>query len=355
MALERVRALVGQHGWNSTAFQIINPGIAHWFAGAGDAVIGFVRYRGRRIVAGAPVCELARLADVTREFEDDAAQAGEKVCYFGAEARLEATLPNNATHSRLLLGAQPVWLPQHWARLTDGKSSLRAQLHRARNKGVSVSEWTPAHAAQHPELRRCLKAWLATKALPPLHFMVETETLARLAGRRVLVSQRGGQVIGFVVASPVPTRNGWLIEQNVRDADAPNGTAELQIDATVRALAQDGADYVTLGLSPLSQRAQVQVQPAPWHLRLLLAWTRAHGRRFYNFDGLDAFKSKFQPERWEPIYAIANEARFSLFTLYAVAGAFCGGPVWRTLGRALGQAIRTELGWLRPSPGKLLR
>ena len=56
----------------------------------------------------------------------------------------------------------------------------------------------------------------------------------------------------------------------------------------------------------------------PW-LALTLRWVRAHGRRFYNFDGLDAFKAKLRPEAWEGIYAISAERRFSPRTLHAIA------------------------------------
>ena len=34
---------------------------------------------------------------------------------------------------------------------------------------------------------------------------------------------------------------------------------------------------------------------------MLSKWVRAHGKRFYNFEGLEAFKSKFRPDGWEPI------------------------------------------------------
>jgi len=33
------------------AYQILNPGIELWFAGAGDAVVGFVRHGCTRVVA----------------------------------------------------------------------------------------------------------------------------------------------------------------------------------------------------------------------------------------------------------------------------------------------------------------
>ena len=173
-SVERTRALVWRYGWNSTAFQLINPGLLRWFAAAGDAVIGYARGSGWRIVAGAPVCDAVRLAAVTREFEQDAADKGEKVCYFGAEARLEALFLPDESHSLLQVGAQPAWSPQHWAGIVAGQSSLRAQLNRARNKGVSVRDWPPEKAAPHHPLQRRLKEWLATIGLPPLHFMVET-------------------------------------------------------------------------------------------------------------------------------------------------------------------------------------
>ncbi|HEV7704717.1 MAG TPA: phosphatidylglycerol lysyltransferase domain-containing protein, partial [Gemmatimonadaceae bacterium] len=88
----RARQLVLEHGWNATAYQILNPGIAHWFAREDDAVIGYVRRSGVRVVAGAPVCAPERLPEVVREFASDARGAGDRVCYFGAGERLEVVL-----------------------------------------------------------------------------------------------------------------------------------------------------------------------------------------------------------------------------------------------------------------------
>src|SRR5579859_3947532 len=86
--IARARELILAHGWNSTSFQIVNPGIKRWFSRRGDAVVGYVSSAGVRVVAGAPVCETDRLADVVEEFERDAASDAESVCYFGAEKRL---------------------------------------------------------------------------------------------------------------------------------------------------------------------------------------------------------------------------------------------------------------------------
>lgn len=123
---ERARELVLRHGWNATAYQIVNPGLSRWFSRAGDAVVGYVTRHGVRVVAGAPVCHPSRLAAVAAEFESEAAGRGKRVCYFCAQARLEALYKQSGDHSMALLGSQPVWNPERWAATVESKSSLRA-------------------------------------------------------------------------------------------------------------------------------------------------------------------------------------------------------------------------------------
>jgi phosphatidylglycerol lysyltransferase len=342
----RARALVMRYGWNATAYQFLNPGIEHWFSGCGDAVIGFVCRHGVRVVAGAPVCDEDRLADVVAEWEQQVLRARDGLCYFGAAGRMKALLDGSPGYSTVVLGAQPVWSPSQWPDIIARHASLRAQLSRARNKGVSVSEWPSCAATNHPNLHDCLQDWLKTRGLPPLHFLVEPQTLAHLQDRRIFVAERGGGVVGFLIGSPVPARDGWLTEQFVRCRDAPNGTVELLLDSMVRAVAVEGARYLTMGLVPLAAGGGVRLSENPPWLRFLLAWVRAHGRRFYNFRGLEAFKSKFHPREWEPIYAVSREPRFSPHTLYAIAAAFTDGSPVAAVARGLARAARQELRWL---------
>lgn len=346
----RARALVLRYGWNSTSYQILNPGIAHWFAPAGDAVVGYVDCGAVWTAAGAPVCAEARLPSAVAEFEAAAAALGASVCYLAAEARLENLCRARPGYAFAVLGAQPCWDPAGWPRILARRASLRAQLARARNKGVVVRTWSSARATDHPDLHRCLAEWLASKGLPALRFMTTPFTLGRLADRMVFVAERGDAVVGFLVATPVPARGGWLVEQIVRGRSAPNGTAELMVDAAFSAMVSGGATYVTLGLAPLSRHAGDPLV-SPWWLRGVLAWVRAHGRRFYNFDGLDTFKGKFEPERWEPVYAVVNEPSFRPRILLAVAQAFSDNAPVRMVAGALVRAVRQELAWM-VGPGR---
>src|SRR3954471_17883095 len=153
------RQLVLRHGWNAVAYQILNPGMRLWFAPARDVVAGFATYAHVRVVAGAPVCAPERLDTAATELDAEAARRGERVLYFGAGERLEQVYLARRDHCLVPLGAQPVWEPAAWPAIVQRKASLRAQLNRARNKGVRVEEWSPARAHDSPTLHAVLAEW----------------------------------------------------------------------------------------------------------------------------------------------------------------------------------------------------
>lgn len=341
------RTLALRYGWNAMAYQIVNDGIVHWFSAAGDAVIGYVQKHGVCIVAGAPICDGSRLNAVLDEWEDFVFSMRCRACYFGAAGRLFDQLHERPGYATVVLGAQPVWNPQYWPEIPARTPSLRGQIRRARNKGVQVSEWTPARASSDPRLEAVLREWLSTRLLPTMHFLVEPHTLHDLEGRRLFVAERGEQLVAFINASPIAARQGWLVEQFVRGAHAPNGTIELLLDTMMQAVAADGATYVTMGLVPLRDDTGGTVMPNPAWLGTLLTLVRIHGRRFYNFEGLERFKTKFRPHHWEPIYAISAERSFTLRTLYAIGAAFTMQSPLRALAGGLMRAARTEFRRLR--------
>jgi len=339
--LELVRRLVLAHGWNTTCFQLLNPGLEYWFAGAGDAVAGYVEHGRWWVVAGAPVAATERWDSAVAEHEMAARERGRRVAYFAAEERLEALHASGGGWARMRLGAQPIFDPQRWPATLAGHASLRAQLARARNKGVRVRERSATEVAGDPRLQRVLAEWLSRRGLPPLLFLTTPWTLGRLGDRRVFVAERDGEPVGFLVSSPVPARRWALIEQIVRGASAPNGTAELLVGAAFDALAGE-CERVTLGLAPLSDRGGGWGDAPPW-LRLLVRWARLHGRRFYNFRGLESFKAKLDPVEWEPVWLLADAPSIRPALLWAVLGAFAGGRPVRFAARALARAAGHEL------------
>ncbi|MGQ9926316.1 MAG: phosphatidylglycerol lysyltransferase domain-containing protein [Chloroflexaceae bacterium] len=340
---ELARALVMRHGWNTVACQIVNPGMRYWFTPDQMAVVGFVEAGRAWVAAGEPVGPPDRVVAAAEAFAAVAGSRGRRVIYFGAQAPLAERLPVRPPLARLGIGAQPVWNPGDWPVLVSRVASLRAQIGRARNKGVTVAPLPAEAAARHPEIHRCLVEWLTTRGLPPMRFLVTPDVLAIPAGRRVFVARRNGVVVAYLVMTPVPARQGWLVEQIVRGHNAPNGVSELLIDAAMRTLATEGVPWMTLGLVPLARMSGGANAPEPSAaVRLLLERLRVWGERLYNFAGLEAFRARLHPQAWEPVYLLSHERRTSLATLYAVAGAFGGAPPPFFVGRALLRRLRKK-------------
>jgi phosphatidylglycerol lysyltransferase len=338
------RDLVMAHGWNATAYQILNPGIEHWFSPEGDAVVGYASLQRFMTVAGAPICAEQKMEAAAAGFEEFARERGRRVCYVCAEDRFCRLLGRSRRYAAVAIGAQPVWDPRDWPSLVARHASIRAQLNRARNKGVVIEPMEPASGARDPALRAVLDSWLLTRHLPPLHFLVESNTLGGIVrDRMLLVARHESHPIAFLVASPIPARAGYLIEQIVRDPTAPNGASELLIDAAMRQFASAGCAFVTLGLVALSRCGGNAIAANPLWLRILMRFARLHANRFYNFRGLEHFRLKLMPTRWETVWAISNERRFSIGALYAIGQAFAATTPWRALAIAAIRAARQEL------------
>ena len=349
MVARDLRQHVLDYGHNATSYQILNGGFE--YAWIGDAVIGFVRARAWPcgppvwVAAGSPIGPPHTRAAAVLGFDGLAARAGGRALWFGVEP---AETPLFDGHTGLVVGSHPIWDPRHWDEIVRTHSSVRAQIRRAENKGLVVQEMSAESARSNLALRQCLQEWVASRGLPPLRFLTDPFVLDRLGDRRVFVASRGEDLVAFALLAPIPARSGWMVEWTIQGREAPNGTASCLLDVALRTIAQEGATWATLGLAALSSTAPPSSTPPPRVVRALLAWTRAHARRFYNFEGLERFKAKYRPSAWEPIRLYVDTPRVSLPTLYALADAFAGprSPVG-LVSWALVNAARDEVRYAR--------
>ncbi|MCP3139730.1 DUF2156 domain-containing protein [Pyxidicoccus xibeiensis] len=315
----RVLELLRQYGWNATSFQVLQPGFHYWFDPAGDACVAYVDTGGAWVAAGAPIASEERLPHVAGAFQAAAREAGRRVCFFATEPRFTERVPMEA----LPVGEQPVWDPTHWHEVVRGSRSLREQLRRARSRGVEVRE-VPAAVLEDPAhptrqaVERLQARWLASRRMAPMGFLVQLRPYTFARERRAFAAEVDGTVVGFLAVSPVYAREGWFLQDLLRDPEAPNGTAESLVDAAMRAAAAEGRRYVTLGLAPLSGPVR------PW-LRL----ARACGRPLFDFEGLRAFKAKFRPDTWVPIHVAYPAPGRGLAAVYDSLRAFARGSLVR--------------------------
>jgi len=321
--LDYAKKLIEKYGRNSFCWQILNPGISLWISRDDQSVAGYVLHGNMRIVGGVPVTRPENLKRAAAEFEEDARKHGQRVCYFGAEDWLKDIFKNEKTHRIVLLGAQPTWDPRRWPEIISGKASVREMISYAFRRGVTAEETLSESVCDNGEYQSCLKEWLVSRKLPALKFLINPHILENSHGRRFFSARKNGELIGFLSLVPIVGRNGWLIEHIFRGNRAVKGMNELLIDSVMTKLANEGCAYATLGLVPLSKRAGLSYDMNPAWIRAAFNWLYSEASSFYNFNGLDVFKSKFKPHHWESVYAIVNKPRFSPVTFYRIAAVFC--------------------------------
>lgn len=313
--------LVRRHGRDSVSFQALEAGYRYFFDGD-DSMVAFVDTGGAWVAAGGPIAPHARVAEVAQRFADAALAQNRRACFFAAEQTLD--LPS------LQIGEQPVWTCARWADVIAGASSLRYQLRRARHKGVQVRRLAPGELASGSALLAALdelgRRWQDLHRMPPMRFLVQLEPLTLAHERIIYVAERDGAPVAYASAIPVYARQRMFIEDLVRAPDAPNGTAELLVDAVMHAVEAAGLPEVTLGLAPLAGDV------ARW-----LRFARWAGGALYDFDGLRRFKAKLRPHAWEPVYLCAAPGGSRLVALRDSLRAFAGGSL-------VGFATRTVLG-----------
>jgi phosphatidylglycerol lysyltransferase len=318
-SLAHVLHLLKRHAAQPTSFQILEPGYHYWFHASGDACVAYTKALGARITVGEPIAPADAMPEVVQAFMADAERAGRRVRFFHVSEDFVTRTGLAATH----VGEQPEWDPSAWDHTLKSSRSLREQLRRARAKGVTTRNLAVADLIEgSPERLRLdalIKRWLAARRMHELKFMVLVHPFSFPDERRYVIAERAGELVGLAVAVPVYARQGWFVEDLLRDPHAPNGTAELLVDAMLRAFAAEGVRYATLGLSPLTGD---DVSP-------LLAFTRDTTARLYNFGGVRAFKEKLQPQAWQPVYLAYARHELGPRALRDVLAAFAPGGLVR--------------------------
>lgn len=302
----RAHAILRRHGWASLSFRVLAPGFSYWFVDP-DAFVAYRDTGAAWVVAGPPLAAAERYSEVAEHFAMAAVRARRRVCWIDVGARFSERTGIPAT----LVGEEPQWDARAWERLLASCKTIRSQVRRAANKGVTPRILAPHEVAVTSSLRPRLEAlvgqWAAGRSLAPLGFLMQIEPFSYPQERRYIVAERGDQFVALLAAAPIYARRGWLVEHVFRAPNAPNGTAELLVDHLMRRCAAEYEPFVSLGLAPLHG-------PVPASLR----WLGRLGRGLYDVEGLSAFRERLRPDRWEPRYLAYPGGRSRTASLYDV-------------------------------------
>lgn len=289
-----------------------------------DAGTGFVMYgrRGRSWVAlFDPVGPASQAPELIWRFLERAREAGGRAAFYQVRPDY-LPLYLDAGLRLLKLGEHASVRLADFTLKGSRQANLRHGVNRAVREGLRF-ELVPREdvASRLGDLRTVSDAWLAGHSAGEKAFSLGAFDAGYIGRQPVaLVSQRD-RPVAFATLMTTDLKMEASVDLMRHRPDAPNGTMDFLFSQLMLHFQGQGYQRFSLGMAPLSGMAEHPLAPN-WHRlgRLLFA----HGEPYYNFQGLRAFKEKFNPE-WQPRYLAAPGGVAPLLVLADTAALIGGG------------------------------
>ncbi|MBI3567652.1 MAG: bifunctional lysylphosphatidylglycerol flippase/synthetase MprF [Gemmatimonadetes bacterium] len=149
-----------------------------------------------------------------------------------------------------------------------------------------------------PQLRTVSDEWLATRGTREKGFSLGYWNERYLRSTTIAVVRRGDEIVAFANLWEGAEREEVTVDLMRYTPRAPEGAMEYLFVQMMLWGRDEGFAHFNLGMAPLSGLENRQLAPIWNRVGSLLF---KHTENFYNFQGLRAFKQKFDPV-WEPRY-----------------------------------------------------
>lgn len=280
-----------------------------WISPDARGAVPYTESGGVWMVAGEPIADDADLVRITREFISAAKRKKKSVAFLPTTERFARSVASDDLRI-LKIGASPYFDLTAWDPRGNSAKHMRSGLNRARRAGVAVTEFVELNAEFRAEVKSLMDEWAESRrAGVRFGWLFQLMPFHNAELKRFFAAHdKTGRLVGILVASSIPARAGWYLEDVIRAGDAPLGTSDLLVYETMKALAASGAKVATLGTVPLSGRGGDAVSCGNNRVvEAMLGHSRRKLASVYNFDGLDQFKSKFVPSWWENEYIVVTK------------------------------------------------
>jgi len=289
---------------------------------------GFVMYgvQGRTWVAlGDPVCPSARIPEFIRLFV-------ERCDDFGGTPVFYEVMKESMHHyadfgmSLIKVGEEARVDLRQFSLEGPQASRLRQAYRRIEKEKASFRVLTPAEAASRmDDLQAVSDDWLQGRPAEK-GFSLGFFDRSYLSHFSIAVIEHEGHIVAFANIWESAEKEELSADLMRYHHDAPKGIMEPLFVHMLMWGKDQGYAHFSLGVAPMSGFEQSPVAPLWMKLGIFLY---EHGEPFYNFQGLRAFKEKFDPE-WTPRY-MASPGTLKLPRILADVAALVAGGYRRVL------------------------
>jgi len=178
-------------------------------------------------------------------------------------------------------------------------ANLRNSVSRGERDGLSVEiVGTERLPALIPELARISEAWLRSNRAHEKAFSLGAFQPGYVARQTVAVVRQANRLVAFATLMLTERRTEVMVDLMRLLPEAPRATMDYLFVRLIEHFKREGYGSFSLGMAPLAGLAAHPLASG-WHRVGHLLYR--HGEHFYNFQGLRAFKDKFDPV-WQPRY-----------------------------------------------------
>jgi len=278
---------------------------------------------------GDPVGDPAAFGDLVWKFRTRTYRHGGWPVFYQATA---ACLPLyvDAGLSVLKLGEAAVVDAQAFGLEGGKRAGMRKTVRKVENAGASFEVLTREDVpAALPRFREISDAWLAAKGTREKSFSLGAFSEAYVARFPHAIVRYQGRIVAFGNLWLGAERHEFSLDLMRYDPEvAPEGIMQYLFAQSLLWGKERGYRRFSLGMAPLSGLEGGPM--APLATRLGAALFR-HGEHFYNFQGLRAYKEKFDPE-WEARY-LASPGKLALPRILAGVTTLVSGGMRGAMGR----------------------
>ena len=268
------------------------------FSESGNAFIMYAVWGGSWIALGDPIGDQREFEALCWSFADQAARFNARPVFYEVGGRNLALWVELGLTLHKVGEEAVVRLPEF--SLAGGRfKAMRAALNKRQRDGYEIAVTSgPYDPPFIEELRTISDAWLEGKTGREKGFSVGRFDPRYLARFDIAVARKDGRIVAF--ANVLSSSSGRFVAVDLMrhiPAEA-SGLMEFMFLGLIEHYKAKGTEEFSLGTAPLAGLSERSVARS-WNRFGRLIYR--HGGAFYNFEGLRAFKQKFQPE-WRPRY-----------------------------------------------------
>ncbi|MBD2297423.1 phosphatidylglycerol lysyltransferase domain-containing protein [Nostoc sp. FACHB-190] len=298
---QKAKKIVEDYGCSSLAAITLLSDKSYFFSPSGKSVIAYVPKGRGAIALGDPIGPIEERQEVIVSFQQFC-QRNDWYPAFYQTSPDDLDLYISLGFRILKIGEEAIVDLKNFTLQGKAGKNFRPSINRLTKLGYQVSFYQPPinHDLLH-QLKSVSDEWLKMAQGSEKRFSLGWFDEAYLRNCEIaVVHTPDGGIAAFTNILPEYQLNEITIDMMRHRASMENGMMDFLFTSLLQHFQEKGYDSFNFGLSAL---AGVGENSTSRRLEKVLHYLYEHLNRFYNFQGLHAYKDKFRPN-WEPRYLV---------------------------------------------------